>query len=136
MSGDASIALKWADGDHVFRLPIGQLRELQEKTGIGPNELLSRLASGTWRIDDIRETIRLGLIGGGKPPISALALCERYVDARPWLENAPYARSILLAALVGVPDDPAGKAEAVEENNPMTDELASPPSTEPESSSA
>lgn len=31
MSSNASITLAWADGDYLFRLPIGKLRELQER---------------------------------------------------------------------------------------------------------
>lgn len=80
MSSDGSVSLAWADGDYRFRLPIGQLRELQDKCGAGPQEIYSRLMDGTWRVDDLRETIRLGLIGGGVDPVRALALVRNYVD--------------------------------------------------------
>lgn len=114
MSRDASLSLIWGDGEHRFRLPIGQLRELQEKTNAGPAEVLRRLTAGTWRVDDVRETIRLGLVGGGMTPESAYVLTVRYVDERPWGQNVAPAQAILLAALVGAPDEPVGKADAPE----------------------
>lgn len=118
MSADGSITLPFADGDYRFRLAIGQLRELQEAVNlprakaevapVGPAQILAGLGSGEWWIDDFRETIRLGLIGGGAAPARALLLTTRYVDARPPRESIPLARGILLAALIGVPEDPAG----------------------------
>ncbi len=112
MSGSASITLTWGDGPHVFRLTIGELRELQDKCNAGPAEILNRLAGGTWRVDDIRETLRLGLLGGGKTPTDALVLVARYVDNRPLMENVTPAQAILLAALVGDPEDQVGKPKA------------------------
>jgi hypothetical protein len=124
MSADASVTLTWADGEYKFRLPIGQLRELQDKTDAGPIEVLDRLMSRRWRVDDIRETLRLGLIGGGLKPVEALVLIKRYVDERPLMENAPAAQTVLLAALVGVKDDEVGKGSP--EETEQTDGSASP----------
>lgn len=109
MSADGSVEIEWADGTHKFRLPLGQLRELQDKCNAGPAEILNRLRLQTWRVDDVREIIRLGLIGGGVPPLDALTLVVRYVDQRPWMESVPTATAILLAALVGIPDNQPGK---------------------------
>ena len=114
MSADASVTITWGDGDHRFRLAIGQLRELQEKCAAGPMEVLDRLATRRWRVDDVRETIRLGLIGGGLEPIKALPLVKHYIDERPIMESVPAAQAVLIAALIGVEEDPAGKAEAGE----------------------
>lgn len=129
MTSSASIDFEWADGHYQFRLPIGQLRELQEKCGAGPRVIFERLRSGMWMVDDIRETIRLGLIGGGTAPIPARALVERYVDARPLSENVMAATSILLAAIVGVPDDNVGKKLAGKAKRKATVASSSPPST-------
>ena len=112
VSRDASIDIVWGDGERRFRLAIGQLRELQEKCDAGPAEILDRLASRRWRINDVRETIRLGLVGGGMPPAEAHRTIARYVDGRPWLESVPVAHAIVLAALIGAPDEPAGNGEA------------------------
>lgn len=106
--------MEWGDGEHRFRLPIGQLRELQEKCSAGPAEILLRIVSQKWLIDDIRETVRLGLIGGGMPPVTASALVKRYVDERPLFENTRPAQVILMAALAGVEDEPTGKEETPE----------------------
>ncbi len=102
MARNAEIAFAWGDGTYSFRLAFGELAELQEKTGVGPQLLLSRLIDGSWRVADAYDTIRLGLIGGGKSPVEALTLCDRYVRERPLLESLSPAKAILLAALSGV----------------------------------
>lgn len=114
MSRDASITFDWADGTQTFRLALGQLRELQEKTNAGPMELLRRIDSGSWRIDDLRETIRIGLIGGGMKPADALALVKNYVDARPLQESVFPAQYILMAALFGTEEETLGKEKPAE----------------------
>lgn len=111
MDGSGRVKIQWGDGEHTFRLAYAQLRELQDKTGCGPEELANRIARGTWKVDDIRETMRLGLIGGGMEPMRALTLTIRYVDNRPWLENKQPAYLILLAILAQPEGDKVGKAE-------------------------
>lgn len=133
MSSDGSYTGLWADGNYRFRLAIGQLRELQEKCNAGPPEIFERLMKNTWRVDDVRETLRLGLIGGGTPPSQALALVIRYVDMRPWMENVPAALEVMGAALVGDPNDQPGKTQLGEQNE--KDCSSSPSSTELEQSS-
>ncbi|BBF93382.1 gene transfer agent family protein [Blastochloris tepida] len=115
MSADGSVKLTWPDGERTFRLAIGQLRELQERTGVGPHALSRRIVSGDWFVDDLVETIRLGAIGGGASPTEALKLVRTYVEARPLTEAVLPAAAILAAALVGVADDPVGRRE-----NPTT----------------
>lgn len=133
MSRNGSVTFAWADGEHTFRLPIGQLLELQEKCDAGPAFILSRLQSGRWLIEDIRETLRLGLIGGGLKPGEALKLVQRYVDERPLLESVPPATAVLMGALIGAMDEPLGKPAAAEEraSSPSAVNSPSPPSTEP-----
>lgn len=85
---------------------------------------LLRSMGGDWRIDDIRETIRLGLIGGGMTPTDAFVTVSRYVDQTdkyPPVDNIGTAASILLHALSGPQDDPVGKPE-VETAAPKVDE--------------
>ena len=110
----ASVTLPFGDGEHKFCLAIGELRELQDKVGIGPAALLDRLAQKKWLADDARETIRLGLIGAGLDPLQALKLVKRYVDERPFGESIPIAVRILIAAIIGPAEDPAGKLPAEE----------------------
>jgi hypothetical protein len=112
MSRNAEVFFDWADGAHTFRLPIGGLRELQEKTGVGPYALFRRLTSGDFRVDDAREVIRIGLIHGGKTPLEALELTRVYIDDRPLLEAIPAALRVLGAALMGPEDEPLGNVES------------------------
>jgi len=111
---DGAITLDFGDGRHRFRVAgLGELEELQEKTGVGPYTVLQRLMSSEWRVAEVRETIRIGLIGGGAKPLDALKLVERYVDARPdWLRNASLAQVIMAAALAGSQEDEVGKSDA------------------------
>lgn len=132
MDGSGRVKIAWGDGEHTFRLPYRQLQELQDKTGCGPEELAGRIRSGTWRVDDIRETIRLGLIGGGMDPMPALTLTMRYVDNRPWAENKRPAYLILMAILTQPDGDKVGKAgrrraktRAAESPSPSSSELPS-----------
>ncbi|MGE0828940.1 MAG: gene transfer agent family protein [Hyphomonadaceae bacterium] len=112
MSRTAKVELSWADGSYTFRLAIGQLVELQEKCDAGPPTIYNRLVGNAWYLNDIRETLRLGLIGGGMAPAKALSLINRYVDDRPLAENARHAQAVLMALMIGVEDETPGKAEA------------------------
>lgn len=140
MSETAEIELAWGDGDHVFRLGLGQLRELQRKAECGPFVLFQRFVDRSCKIDDVRETIRLGLIGGGLAAEAALQLVKDYFDGRPLMPHCAAAMSILGAALVGAPDDPVdepgrgdsapGKPAAAKGKKKAAS--PSPPSTAPE----
>ena len=136
MSADGSTTLLWADGEHKFRLRIKELRELQDKCDAGPAQIMMRLVQHTWRVDDILQAIRLGLIGGGATPTDALLLVKRYVEERPLGENVVIAAEIIAAAISGDPKedgDTAKKERAAEET---TTESPLPPSMEPALSSA
>lgn len=112
MSRDASITLTWADGDFKFRLGWGELEELQEKTDAGPQVVLQRLHAGTWRVQDISNTIRLALIGGGLSPEEAVKKVRFYVEQRPPAESVPIALVVLSAGLIGAPDEKLGEPRA------------------------
>lgn len=134
MSRHGDITFVWGDGEHTFRLAIGQLRELQEKTKAGPLELLARLDNGLWRVDDAREVLRLGLIGGGMTPVAAYEVVAKYADARPFAESIVPAKLILAAALYGTDEeDIPGKEGAAEATT--TDGSVSPLSMAGEPSS-
>lgn len=128
----SSITLEWADAEYVFRLPIKQLIELQEKCDAGPAHILSRLQQGAWRVEDVRETIRLGLIGGGLDAPKALKLTTRYVDDTPLFGNVLYAEAILSAAVLGVEDEPLEKKPlGAQQSDPLKEERSDgPPSSE------
>jgi len=136
MSRDGSTTFFYGDKEHRFALQIGGLQELEEKCNAGAEEIFRRIAQGRQRTGDLRETIRLGLIGGGMPPADAHLLMARYFDppSRPKLEAKEPALRILTEALVGSLDEPLGKDAPAGENAPTT--TATPgsnggPSTDP-----
>lgn len=107
---DGSIELEFGDGRYPFKLGWGELIKLQEKTDTGPYMLQLRLGRGDWKVQDIEETIRWGLIGGGMTPVDASKLIKLYVHGRPLLEdNGPLltATAVITAALVGAPEEGA-----------------------------
>ncbi|WP_236734442.1 gene transfer agent family protein [Agrobacterium tumefaciens] len=109
---NATVTFDWADGTYSFRLAWGQLAELQEKCDAGPYVVLQRLHSGEWRVEDISNIIRLGLIGGDMVPSRALNLTRAYVEARPPMESLIPAQVILSAALMGTPEEAVGEDDA------------------------
>lgn len=112
MSRDARIELDFADGTFSFRLGWGELATLQEECDAGPYVILHRLHSHQWRVRDISNVIRLGLVGAGMPPADALRKVRSYVEKYPPLESHPFALAILSAGLLGAPDEPAGEQPA------------------------
>lgn len=101
MSRSADIELAWPDQRRTYRLAIGQLRELQEKCNAGPMEILTRLETGRWRVEDLGEIVRLGAVGGRMALADAVALVENNVYARPLVDAVPWAYKILAAVVVG-----------------------------------
>lgn len=126
----AEITLTWADGSHRFKLDLPRLQELQEKCNAGPNVIFNRLADGSYRVEDIRETLRLGLIGAGMDPAKALSLVVRYVDAHPLAVNVKAATLVAMAAIVGVPGEPVGEPQGAKAKSAPMEKSASPQSTE------
>lgn len=129
MSSDHGlVTMPFGDGVYAFRLGIGEWRELQEKCNCGPQELFERILLRRWKVDDLREAIRLGLIGGGTSPVEALKLVARYVDKRPLLETVPLACDVIAASLKGPAEEqPPGEAPVAGE--PATGKSPLPPST-------
>lgn len=109
MSRDGSVTLPFVDGPKTFRLAWGELIKLQEACDAGPYVIYRRLMMGGWKMEDISNTIRLGLIGGGMKPEQALNFVRDYVEARPPLESVPLAQGILGTALQGAPDEKPGE---------------------------
>jgi hypothetical protein len=115
-----SIILPFADGQYLFRLPIKRIVEIEAKAG--PIDLVRhRLLGGGFSIHDIVETIRQGLIGGGKGEVNgaevkvsdlkANSLIENYVEDRPLADSHIIARAIIGALYVGyTPEDEQKKS--------------------------
>lgn len=102
------LPLTWRGGEHEFDLRIEHLRALQDRCDAGPPVIADRLGTRQWRVEDVTETIRLGLESAGLDKRAARRLVELHVE--PNLEQcAGYARLIIAAALIGDPDDPVGE---------------------------
>lgn len=123
-----TIELNFANGEYTFALPAPRIDELQRKTGAGVGALFARLLRGVVRDPitqglffdarqadfywaDIVETIRQGLIGGGRgvvdevevkvTPVTAEQLVKNYVLDRPLVESWEHAVSIIGACVNG-----------------------------------
>ncbi|WGG61864.1 gene transfer agent family protein [Brucella intermedia] len=136
MSRNATVELDFGPGLQRFRLAWGQLSSLQEACDAGPYVILERIMNGTWKMNDIRETIRYGLIGGGMTPSEALKLVREYVEDRPPVESLMVAQAVLSAGLVGAPEEAVGEQDAANQTNQSTvsptEKSDLPPSTEQE----
>lgn len=120
MSRDAGIRLFLGEGEFDFALRIGELRLLEESRsrslaahGFSPGEaclerMLGRLIGGGWLIEEVREILRLGLVGGGMRKERAYDLVERHVAPPDLMACASTAYAVLAAALVGSPEDQPG----------------------------
>lgn len=139
---DTTAELAFGDGAYTFWLGLPQIIELERKTGnksvfaiydqLGAGLALSDdapmyLGGGSAMVTDIRETIRLGLIGGNSGlvdgeevevgPNRARELVETYVyPERPLVEGMHVAWAILHAAIHGITlkkkADPHDEAES------------------------
>lgn len=109
--------LEWGDGTYEFGLSWGEIAALQEACDAGPFVILARLASSQWRLEDVSNTIRLGLVGAGVEPPKALKLVKTYVESRPQdlVLNASFARGILETSIIGAPDEKPGEPQAAPE---------------------
>lgn len=141
-----SLILEFADGEYSFDLKLPQLAELQEKRAAGVFRIYSRVLAGRYVVGDISvadtsqaeafaedlfETIRLGLIGGGagmvdgkEVKISALTaklLVERYCHSAPLRESWAIAAAILGARIEGYESKKAepGADPATEQSEEM-----------------
>lgn len=135
------VDLKFADGEYRFALGLAQIHELQTKCGAGIGVIYARVLQGrvpdddighplyaAYHANDLVETIRQGLIGGGEgivdgQPIKVSAmrandLVERYgpgADGVPLSAMWKLAAAILFAKIEGyepAADDAAAKKKA------------------------
>lgn len=115
MSADGSTTLFWGDGDNNFRIAIGEFRELQERINarrsavglpaIGPTTLANAIRGNDAWPDDVRDVLRVGLVGGGMAPSEVHRKLAQYFDRRPPAESYLVAFTVLVSAFLGVPGD-------------------------------
>lgn len=137
MTAITSLDLHFGDGEYIFDLKLPQIVELQERRKCGIFKLYGRVLKGRYLFEgnavalsqegeayaeDLFETIRLGLIGGGRGivngsevEVSALAaktLVERYCHCAPLRESWAVAAAILAAKIEGFEPKKAEPAKA------------------------
>lgn len=105
------VDITWQGGEHTFALPIELLRALQDRCDAGPAWVLARLGSQQWRVEDVVDTIRLGLEGGGLAKDEARKLTRIHVEDRPLTLSVLTAQAILMDALFGGAEEGAGAGE-------------------------
>lgn len=149
MKRDARLIRPFGDGEHVFRLGIKELEELEDLCDRGFVGILQQLLAKQGSVREIRHTIRLGLIGGGMAPLDALSMVSRHIDGRIMEDGLEgpmlLAVAILRAVLWGLTDEAeemgeespgkfpaAGKTKARPRRSP-TAEPDGPESTTPDS---
>lgn len=120
---DPTFTAEFADGEYTFRLGNDQIYELEAKCGIGIFAIPFRLAGNAGYYNDVRETIRLGLIGGGADASTALRLVRSYIDNGSKI--AAWALAVrILEVTLSPPEDLKKKAAS-----PGQPDSASPPPT-------
>ncbi len=97
----AQIRSKFADGDHTFAMTFNLAAQWEDENGKSLFRTYRRMLDGEFGLRDIREVLRLALIGGGKKPAEALKLVETYVEGQPLGEYQELSLMILHAAFYG-----------------------------------
>lgn len=88
-------------GERAFALTDPMIVELESLTDTGIGALFLRLSRNDFRLVDLIEVIRLGLIGGGTRPEEAARLVDAYARQRPIAELLPLALDVLDARWSG-----------------------------------
>lgn len=100
----------FGDQERRFTLTDPMVIELERLTGTGIGTLFLRLTRSDFRLADLAETIRLGLIGADTNPEEAARLIETYARNRPIAEIMPLAVDILAARWSG-PESHEGESD-------------------------
>lgn len=142
------IDLEFANGEYRFQLNLPQIDEIQRATGAGILEVYARIlaggfeangeillnpGSGRAKAEDLIETIRQGLIGGGYgtvngqrvevAPHDAERLIKNYVLHRPIMEWWELAFAIMGACVQGYePPADEGNGSAAAEKSASADQ--------------
>lgn len=85
----------FGDGERSFTLTDPMITEVERLTGTGIGGLFLRLTRNDFRLGDLVEIIRLGLIGAGTTPEDAARLVETYARHRPIGAILPLALDVL-----------------------------------------
>ena len=72
-----------------FTLTDAMILELERLTDCGIGALYHRVIGMQFKAADLTQIIRLGLIGAGMKPETAMTLCDTYASNRPLGETFP-----------------------------------------------
>ncbi len=97
----------FGDADYTFALTDDLIGELERIADLGIGALYLRAVNMQFKLADLTEIIRLGLIGGGCNPERAARLTDAYARNQPIDELYPLALDILDARWGGVEADHA-----------------------------
>lgn len=125
MSVDATIEFTWGGDLRTFRLAIAQCLALEEKRSCGLAEVKGRLEADKWYIDDVRQPLRLGLIGAGTDAKQAQKLVDEFCADGKLMDSVLAAYAVICAAISAPANEPpVGKQTAATDT---TEANASPP---------
>lgn len=105
------IDLNWAGAERTFLFPIDLLKALEERCDAGPAWILNRLGNDQWKVNDVVETIRFGLEGGGMDKEEARRIVIAHFRDNKLGGSVITAHAVLMHALY-VEDEDTGEAEA------------------------
>lgn len=95
------LVTEWGDGSHTFALRFAQLEELEDKSKGYLVDLKNRWGEDRLKVSEVRDVIRIGLIGGGMPAADAMKLVVKHYDDVPFSENMLLVGRILFVSLYG-----------------------------------
>lgn len=95
----------FGDTSHVFTLTPREIVELERLSGVGIGAFCQRISRRDARYSDLRDVIRLGLIGGGLDPQDAEGMVATYVDGRPLERTFLLAIDIVAALYFGASEE-------------------------------
>lgn len=127
---DARIEAFFGDAVYPFRLALGDIRDLEAKlraSSPGVFELHGRFLAMRVSSTELRETLRIGLIGGGMKASEAHLMMERWFRP-PFIPLVRIALDLLDAAMLAPPGEPVTPGKPAAEADPA---WPSPTSTEP-----
>lgn len=104
--------ITWPSGRHSFRLGIGELRAIEQKCDAGCAVVLMRLLSSSWKVDDVYQPIRLGLVGAGMDERLAQKNLDKALDVASLYALAVTAAEVLRRFIMWETPDQPGEPEA------------------------
>lgn len=114
----------FAGRERNFQLRLGEISEMERNCNAGIGEIMARLATHRFGVNDIWEPVRLGLIGGGASALEADLTVQTYHPPHyPIADFLALAVEIVQGAVSGVPqgkDETEGASTAAPGTSPCS----------------